>query len=657
MGRTAIRFRLAAVPIILHSRAASPSRLYVYLGRAVADYRFLERHVGESPYRGMRLMQKVAFIFCLSLPACDLGSRAVQFADVTAQAGISFTHTNGAAGEYLLIETTGAGGAFFDYDNDGDLDVYLVDGFDLQGIRSVPINLVYQQGDLYWVREPNQDKGARSRDAAQYAVALSPRPDSASVSPRNVLYRNNGDGTFTDTGPESKTGDTGYGMGCAVADYDNDSDQDLYVTNYGPNVLYQNNGDGTFADATEQAVVGASQWSTSAAFFDYDNDGVIDLYVTNYVDFTVETNKVCGGYVRTNSQGYRAIIEATRSHCAPLEYGGVPDVLYHNNGDGTFADVSVAAGIDDPSGKGLGVVALDYDGDGDQDLFVANDGTPNFLYQNLGDGTFENAALKKGVAYNGVGESEAGMGVDFGDYDNDGDFDLFVANFSYETNTLYRNEGVFFKDVTAAAGLADPSHRFLGFGTNFLDYDNDGDLDLYVANGHVQDKIALFQSGVEYMQEHQLFRNDGGGSYAEASSISGEWFLHKQISRGAAFGDYDGDGDVDVLVTNCGGEAKLVRNDGGNRENWLMVRTMGTHSNRDGIGARVRVVAEGLEQVRQVRSGSSYLTASDPRLHFGLSHRTRIDLVEVRWPSGLVQRLEQVPVNQVLVIEEKVDPK
>ena len=657
MGRTAIRFRLAAVPIILHSRAASPSRLYVYLGRAVADYRFLERHVGESPYRGMRLMQKVAFIFCISLPACDLGSRAVQFADVTAQAGISFTHTNGAAGEYFLIETTGAGGAFFDYDNDGDLDVYLVDGFDLQGIRSVPINLVYQQGDHYWVREPNQDRGARSRDAAQYAVALSPRPDSASVSPRNVLYRNNGDGTFTDTGPESKTGDTGYGMGCAAADYDNDGDQDLYVTNYGPNVLYQNNGDGTFADATEQAVVGASQWSTSAAFFDYDNDGVIDLYVTNYVDFTVETNKVCGGYVRTNSQGYRAIIEATRSHCAPLEYGGVPDVLYHNNGDGTFADVSVAAGIDDPSGKGLGVVALDYDGDGDQDLFVANDGTPNFLYQNLGDGTFENAALKKGVAYNGVGESEAGMGVDFGDYDNDGDFDLFVANFSYETNTLYRNEGGFFKDATAAAGLADPSHRFLGFGTNFLDYDNDGDLDLYVANGHVQDKIALFQSGVEYMQEHQLFRNDGGGGYAEASSISGEWFLHKQISRGAAFGDYDGDGDVDVLVTNCGGEARLVRNDGGNRENWLMVRTMGTHSNRDGIGTRVRVVAEGLEQVRQVRSGSSYLTASDPRLHFGLSHRTRIDLVEVRWPSGLVQRLEQVPVNQMLVVEEKVDPK
>ena len=603
------------------------------------------------------MMQKIAFLFCLSLPACDFGSSAVQLADVTARAGISFTHTNGSAGEYFLIETTGAGGAFFDYDNDGDLDVYLVDGFDLQGIRSVPINLVYQQGDHYWVRKPNQDGGARSRDAAHYAVDLAPWPDAGGVPPGNVLYQNNGDGTFTDTGQKSNTGDTGYGMGCAVADYDNDGDQDLYVTNYGPNVLYQNNGDGTFADGTERAAVGASEWSTSAAFLDYDNDGELDLYVTNYVDFTVETNKVCGGYVRTNSQGHRAIVEATRSHCAPLEYGGVPDVLYHNNGDGTFADDSVAAGINDPSGKGLGVVAFDYDGDGDQDLFVANDGTPNFLYQNLGDGAFENAALTKGVAHNGAGESEAGMGVDFGDYDNDGDFDLFVANFSYETNTLYRNEGVFFKDVTAAAGLAEPSYRFLGFGTNFLDYDNDGALDLYVANGHVLDKIALFQSGVAYMQEHQLFRNNGDGSYTETSSISGEWFLHKQISRGAAFGDYDGDGDVDVLVTNCGGKAKLVRNDGGNRENWLMVRTVGTQSNRDGIGARVRVVAAGLEQIRQVRSGSSYLTASDPRLHFGLESRTKVDLVEVKWPSGLVQRLEQVPVNEVLVIEEKVNSK
>ena len=296
------------------------------------------------------------------------------------------------------------------------------------------------------------------RDAAHYEVDLSPPPDSTAVLPRNVLYQNNGDGTFTDTGQESKTGDTGYGMGCAVADYDNDGDQDLYVTNYGPNVLYQNNGDGTFANATEQAAVGASQWSTSVSFLDYDNDGELDFYVTNYVDFTVETNKVCGGYVRTNSQGHRAIVEATRSYCAPLEYGGVPDVLYHNNGDGTFADVSVAAGINDPSGKGLGVIALDYDSDGDQDLFVANDGTPNFLYQNLGNGKFGNAALAKGVALNGIGESEAGMGVDFGDYDNDGDFDLFVTNFSYETNTLYRNEGSFLqgRDGGGWAGRSEP---------------------------------------------------------------------------------------------------------------------------------------------------------------------------------------------------------
>ena len=598
---------------------------------------------------------EILFIYWMiwSLPACGPGIDEVHFADVTDRSGISFTHTNGAAGEYFLIETTGAGGAFFDYDNDGDLDIYLVDGFDLSGFRSVPINLVHRRGEHYWVRKPKESGRARSKEAANYAVSLPARLDSLALSSGNTLYRNNGDGTFTDTGQASGTSDRGYGMGCAVADYDNDGDQDLYVTNYGPNVLYRNDGDGTFTDVTTLAAVEAPQWSTSAAFLDYDNDGNLDLYVSNYLDFTTATNKVCGGYVRTNSQGHRAIVEKTRSYCAPLEYGGVPDVLYRNNGDGTFSDVSVVTGVADPSGKGLGVVALDYDGDGDQDLFIANDGTPNFLFQNGGDGKFENVAIQKSVAYNEVGKSEAGMGVDFGDYDNDGEFDLFVTNFSYETNTLYRNEGVFFKDVTAAAGLADPSKRFLGFGTGFLDYDNDGDLDLYVANGHVLDKIALFQSGVEYMQEHQLFRNQGDGRFGEVGAVAGEWFLHKQISRAAAFGDYDGDGDVDVLVANCGGRAKLVRNEGGNRENWLMVQTVGTRSNRDGVGAKVRVVAEGLEQIRQVRSGSSYLAASDMRLHFGLGFRARADLIEVKWPSGVVQQLEQVAANQVLVIKEK----
>ena len=588
-----------------------------------------------------------------SLPACGPGPAEVKFVDVTEQSGISFIHTNGAAGEYFLIETTGAGAAFFDYDNDGDLDIYLVDGFDLSGIGSLPINLVHQRGEHYWVRKPKEVGRAPSRDAANYAVSLAPQLDSAAFRPGNTLYRNNGDGTFTDTGQESGTGDRGYGMGCAVADYDNDGDQDLYVTNFGPNVLYRNEGDGTFSDVTALASVEAPQWSTSAVFLDYDNDGNLDLYVSNYVDFTTATNKVCGGYVRTNSQGHRAIVEKTRSYCAPLEYGGVPDVLYHNNGDGTFSDVSLAAGVADPSGKGLGVVALDYDDDGDQDIFIANDGTPNFLFQNGGDGRFANVAIQRSVAYNEAGKSEAGMGVDFGDYDNDGDFDLFVTNFSYETNTLYRNEGDFFKDVTAAAGLADPSKRFLGFGTGFLDYDSDGDLDLYVANGHVLDKIALFQSGVEYLQEHQLFRNRGEGRFEEVGAVAGDWFLHKQVSRAAAFGDYDADGDVDVLVANCGGVARLVRNEGGNRENWLMVRTVGTRSNRDGVGAKVRVVAAGLEQIRQVRSGSSYLAASDMKLHFGLGFRTRADLVEVRWPSGVVQQLEHVAANQVLVIKEK----
>ena len=444
-------------------------------------------------------------------------------------------------------------------------------------------------------------------------------------------------------------------MGCAATDYDNDGDRDLYVTNFGCNVLYRNNGDGTFADVTVRAGVEAPQWSTSAAFFDYDNDGYLDLYVVNNVDFTIETNKICGGFVGTTPLGLLIIARRTRSYCAPAEYAGVPDVLYRNNGDGTFADVSAAAGVANPAGKGLGVVAWDFDEDGDQDLFVANDGVANFLYRNDGDGTFTDVALQMGTAFNGEGDDEACMGVDFGDYDGDGDFDLFVTNFSYETNTLYRNDGGQFRDATAAAGLGEPSWNFLGFGTHFLDYDHDGDLDLYVANGHVLDKAHQFQSGVEYAQEHQLFRNDGSGHFAEQDTSAGAWFLAKQISRGAAFGDYDEDGDIDLLVTNCGGRARLVRNEGGNARNWLMVKTVGRRSNRDGVGARVKVVAGDLVQIGQVRSGSSYLSINDPRVHFGLGSEERVDWVEVRWPSGIVQRLEGVAANQVLVVEERED--
>ena len=598
------------------------------------------------------LLSPIGFVLVLCVhPGCGPESPAVRFEDATLGAGISFVHANGAAGTYFLIETYGAGGGFFDADGDGDLDVYLVNGFDLGGIRAAPVNLDRRRGKRYWVRRPDQVEPRTAPEG--YAVDLFNWVDSSQVRTGNVLYRNDGDGTFTDISKEAGVDDRGYGMGCAVADYDNDGDQDLYVTNYGGNVLYRNEGNGIFSDVTTLAGVEAAQWSSSAAFLDYDNDGYLDLYVANNVDFTLETNKICGGFVGTTPLGLLIIAENTRSYCSPSDYEGVPDVLYRNNGDGTFADVSIQAGIGNPAGKGLGVVAWDYDEDGDQDLFVANDGVANFLYQNSGNGTFVDVALEAGMAYNAEGDDEACMGVDFGDFDNDGDFDLFVTNFSYETNTLYRNEGRQFKDATAAVGLGNPSWLYLGFGTNFLDYDNDGDLDLYVANGHVLDKIALFQGDVGYRQEHQLFRNDGTGHFVEQDTTSGSWFADRQISRGTAFGDYDEDGDIDILVTNCGGAARLVRNEGGNAQNWLMVRTVGTRSNRDGVGARVKVVAGDLEQIRQVRSGSSYLSINDPRVHFGLGSRERVDLVEVKWPSGVVQQLEQVPVNQVLFVEEK----
>jgi len=580
------------------------------------------------------------------LLACDTPIPPVQYTDITPQTNITFTHQSGAAGQYFLIETMGAGAAFFDYDNDGHLDIYLVNGFDLSRIYAHPINLAYQSSAHYWVEKSGPLPPPAS---PTYAVDLTPAH--GVVVAGNALYHNNGDATFTDITQQTGVGDQGYGMGCAVADYDNDGHQDLYVTNFGPNVLYRNNGDATFTDITAQAGVAAPQWSTSAAFFDYDNDGQLDLYIANYLNFTVQTNKICGGYVKTDDRGHRAIGDDTRSYCSPDEYGGVADVLYHNNGDATFADVSIQAGIASSAGKGLGVVAWDYDTDGDQDLFVANDGVANFLYQNNGDGTFADVALSSGIAYNARGEDEACMGVDFGDYDNDGDYDLFVTNFSRETNTLYRNDGERFIDVTAAAGLSRSSWSLLGFGTNFLDYDHDGDLDLYIANGHVLDKVALFQPGVEYAQKPQLLRNDGG-RYADVSDSSGAWFSRRQLGRSAAFGDYDNDGDIDLLATHGGGPAALVRNDGGNGRNWSMVKVVGKRSNRDGVGAEVRLTSGNRTQVRQVRSGSSYLSASDPRLHFGLGASRRSERLEITWPSGLRQHFEDVPVNEVLLIEE-----
>ena len=531
-------------------------------------------------------------------------TETVQFVDVAAEVGVTFKHTNAATGRYWYLESYGSGAAFFDYDNDGDLDIYLLNGAPLPGY------------------DPQEKL-------------------------TNVLYRNNGDGTFTDVTEIAGVGDTGYGMGCAIADYDNDGDQDLYVTNFRANVFYRNNGDGTFTDITQEAGVGDTLWSTSCTFVDYDNDGFLDLYVDSYVDYSFAKDKKCT---------HRGI----RSYCDPDEYPGIPDVLYHNDGDGTFTNVTKSAGVYNPLGKGLGVVCGDYDNDGDQDIYVANDGVQNFLYQNNGDGTFTDVSLFSGVGFNENGKAEAGMGTDFGDYNNDGLLDIIVFNFSLETCTLYRNNGgtpATFSDVTISAGLAAPTFKTLGFGTNFFDYDNDGDQDIFVANGHVVDNISLIDPTLTHAEKAQLFRNNGckegqPTTFTEVSQQSGEYFSIPKVGRGVAFGDYDNDGDIDLLINNENQQAALLRNDGGNRNNFLMIKTIGTTSNRDGIGARVYVTTGKLTQMDEVRSGSSYCSSHDRRLHFGLGKYPKADLVKIRWPSGLVEEFQDVQANQILVLRE-----
>ncbi|MBI1930656.1 CRTAC1 family protein [Candidatus Poribacteria bacterium] len=493
----------------------------------------------------------------------------------------------------------GSGAAFLDSDNDGDLDLYIVNSAALPG----------------FVTERK---------------------------PTNVLYRNDGKGHFTDVTQTAGVGDTGYGMGCVAADYDNDGDPDLYVTNLGENVLYRNNGDGTFTDVTQHAGVdGGDKWSSSCAFVDYDHDGNLDLYVVNYLDYDIAKD---GEWYDSRHQ---------RVYGGPLKYEGISDTLYRNNGDGTFTDVSSRVGVYNENGKGLGVTCGDYDNDGRIDIYVANDTTPNFLYRNMGDGTFIEIGLLAGAAYDEDGNAKAGMGVDFGDYNNDGFLDIFVTNFSHETNTLYHNNSDdTFTDVTDIAHLGEPSFLKLGFGTKFFDADNDGDLDIFVTNGHVYDTVESSSDTFEYAQTNQLFANNGDGTFTDISLKSGEHFSQKRVGRGAAFGDYDNDGDMDVLVTNNHDSPVLLRNEGGNRNNWLMIKTVGTKSNRDGIGARINVKTRFHSQMREVQTGGSYLSGHDLRVIFGLGAETKAEQVKITWPSGLEQTLADVEANQLLVITE-----
>jgi len=520
----------------------------------------------------------------------------LQFRDIAAAAGLTFTHINGAGPSKHIVETMGSGGLFFDYNGDGQLDVFLVDGGS--------------------VTDPAAAARARSR-----------------------LFRNRGNGTFEDVTPGTHIAHRAYGMGACAADYDNDGRDDLYLTNFGPNALYHNAGDGTFTDVTASAGVGAPALSTSCAFADIDNDGFVDLFVTNYVD-PEDNSKVCGD-------------SRARAYCRPDVYKGAPNVLYRNNGNGTFTDVTRQSGVYSTRGKGLGVVFGDYDNDGRVDVFVANDLVPNFLYHNEGHGIFKEVGLAAGVAVASDGRARAGMGADFGDYDGDGRLDLVVTNFEMETHNLFSNLGQgLFADATLLSGVGAATLRFLGFGTVFLDYDNDGALDLAIANGHVLDNTALFQSTSKYAQRKLLLRNDGHGRFVDVAGTAGSGFALERVGRTLVAGDIDNDGDLDLLVTNNGQAANLLRNDGGSRQGSVQVQLAGRQSNRDGIGARLVATAGGRTQIREIKAGSSYLGQNALRAHFGLGGAKEIEQLEVRWPSGHIDMFEHIKVASIVVITE-----
>ena len=516
------------------------------------------------------------------------------FREAAEETGLRFRHFTGATGKFFMPEIMGPGVAVFDYDGDGDLDVYLL------------------QGSLL-------DKTKKASET------LFPPPEG--FKPGNRLFRNelvpSGKLRFTDVTDKAGVGHEGYGMGVAVGDYDNDGDPDLYVTNFGHNVLYRNNGDGTFTDVTREAGVDDERWSASAAFLDYDRDGDLDLFVTNYVDFTLLGNKRC--FAATGEPDY----------CTPAIYRPVPDRLFRNEGGGKFVDVTLTSGIGSAFGPGLGVVCADFNLDGWTDIYVANDGAANLLWINKGNGTFEEAGLLSGAAYGSDGIARAGMGVTAGDFDNDGDDDILVTNLRREGSTLYRNDGRgFFYDATTESGLTQASFPYTGFGVEWFDYDNDGYLDLFVANGAVTILETLRGSRYPFHQRNQLFRNEGEGKKLVETS-AGPAFQLSEVSRGAAFGDIDNDGDIDIVVSNNNGPARLLLNETGAQKPWLEVRLQGVKDNRSGLGARLALRRKGQKPLwRRAHADGSYLSANDCRVHFGLGGTPEIEALEVYWPCG-----------------------
>jgi hypothetical protein len=525
----------------------------------------------------------------------------VTYVDVAAASGITFQHDNAASAEKYLIETMGSGCGWIDYDQNGLLDLYLVNGAATR---------------LYMPKH-----------------AL-----------RSALYRNNGDGTFTDVTAKAGVGAEGlFGMGVAVGDYDNDGFPDLFVLGYGRCILFHNNGDGTFTDVTAKAgVENSGRWGSSAAWFDYDNDGRLDLVVANYVDWAPDNNFWCGDHG-----------PGLRSYCHPDNYHGQAPTLFHNNGDGTFTDVSLRSGVGAKPGNGLGVVTFDYDDDGWQDIFIANDSMPNFLFHNNRDGTFREVGYMAGVAVSMDGTSEAGMGVDAADASGNGRMDLMVTHLDSQLARFYQNMGgQVFDDATLRSKISYATFHMSGFGTRFMDYDNDGWRDVFMADGHILDNIERYRGEVRYAEPKLMFHNTGRGIFENVSNRLGTDFQRPRVSRGAAIGDFDNDGDLDVLVNNNGEPAQLLRNDGGNANHWLEIFLIGTRSNRDGVGARLKLTAGDLTLYDQRKGGMSYQSAQDPRLHFGLGAHANVDSLAIIWPSGAVTKLAGIKSDQIIAVKE-----
>jgi hypothetical protein len=546
----------------------------------------------------------------------------VEFTDVTASAGLSraLNVFGSARDKQFLLEEMGCGAAFFDYDNDGWLDIFLVNGTSLD-------------------------------------------PTVRDLGPTSYLFHNNRDRTFTDVTGKSGLTHSGWGQACCVGDYDNDGFDDLFVSYFGRNVLYHNNGNGTFTDVSEKAGVAGSadRWGAGCCFLDFDRDGDLDLFVANYVNFDPAHAPKTGEaiYCRYNEIGVP---------CGPQGFAGGTNILYRNRGDGTFEDVSEQSGIARPRGPasmifvnrnwqpsgsyGMGVASADFDNDGWPDIYVACDSAPSLLYHNNHDGTFREVAVPAGCALDENGVALSGMGVSVADYDGDGWLDIARTNFSEQVTTLYHNYGNgAFEDASLRAGFG-VNRKYLGFGVGFFDFDNDGWKDLLVANGHVYSQIANRKLHLSYKEPKVLYRNLGNGKFEDVSSKVGPAIREENLARGCAFGDFDNDGDVDVIINNLDGPPTLLRNDGGNKNNWIMIKCVGTRSNRSGIGTRVRITSNDRSQIAEVMSGSSYYSQSDLRLHFGLAKATKVSSIEVSWPSGLKESFKDVPANQLLVVQE-----